>query len=188
MDELAARVGANVRFLRAGSGLSLGQLAARSGVAKSTLSQIEAGTTNPTLATLEALAGALSVDVRELLASIVADAVVTVRRGSGADVSGESSVGELMQSATVGPSVVEFHRLRLEAGTHEASPSHGAGAREHVLVESGSLEAGPVDARVVLGAGDYASYPGDRLHRFEAVGEEAASYWIVATYPRRLGE
>lgn len=185
MDDVWERLGANVRLLRESQGVSLTQLAVRTGVAKSTLSQLEAGSANPTLATMDAVAKALSVDVPRLLGESPRAGVLHVRKGAGADVSGQSSAAELMRSALVGPSVVEFHRIRLEAGTHESSPSHGAGSFEHVLVVSGTVHVGPPDAQVLAGPGDYVSYPGDAVHRFEA-GDTAAEYWIVATFPRSL--
>lgn len=189
MEELAQRLGANVRFLRHSHGLSLSQLAARSGVAKSTLGQIEAGATNPTLATIHSLAVALSTDVKHLVDSAEADAkTVIVRAGEGADVSGETSIAQLMRTTLVGPSVLELHSVVLTAGTHETSPSHGSGSQEHVLVTRGRLRLGPAEDSVTAVRGDYVSYSADRPHRFEAVGAEDAEYWIVATFPRRIGE
>ena len=189
MDDLAGRLGANVRFLRHSHGLSLALLAARSGVAKSTLGQIEAGSTNPTLSTIHSLAVALSVEVKQLIDAVEPAAeTVIVRAGEGSDISGETSVAQHMRTALVGPSVVEFHRVTLEAGTHETSPSHGSGSLEHVLVTRGSVVLGPAEDAVTAHVGDYVSYPGDRPHRFEALGAEPAEYWIVATFPRRLGE
>ncbi|CAG7610112.1 hypothetical protein LEUCIP111803_01263 [Leucobacter soli] len=181
------RVGTNVRFIRESHGISLAQLAARTGVAKSTLSQLEAGASNATLTTIGSVAGALSVDVAELVREHEEEQVVVVRRGDGADVSDQGSVGEHMRTALVGPSVLEFHRIRLDAGSYESSPSHGLGSREHLLVVSGALKAGPNDARIVARAGDYVSYPGDQVHHFEAVEGESAEYWIVATFPRTMG-
>ena len=132
------------------------------------------------------MATALSVDVGELLGESSNDDVTHVRRGTGVDDSGGDSVSELMRSALVGPSILEFHRIQLTAGSQESSPSHGSGSREHVLVLSGPLELGPLDNRVLADTGDYVAYPGDRIHHFEATGTDDAVYWIVATFPRSL--
>jgi XRE family transcriptional regulator, regulator of sulfur utilization len=187
MDELAQAIGANVRRLRERSRMSLSELAQRSGIAKSTLSQLESGTTNPTVSTLSALSEALSVDIRDLLSvDVQKHEVLVVRRGVGTDVSGESSTGQMVRSLTVGPSVVEFHRLELRPGTHETSASHGVGSREHVLVTDGQLTVGPEGSTVTLHEGDYASYPADQVHRWINDGDAVARYWIVASYPRSL--
>ncbi len=57
--ELAQEVGARLRRLRQDRGLSLSELARRSGVGKGTLSELETGQRNPTLETLYALTTAL---------------------------------------------------------------------------------------------------------------------------------
>jgi quercetin dioxygenase-like cupin family protein len=40
---------------------------------------------------------------------------------------------------------------------------------EHVVVAAGKLRAGPVDHLVDLDPGDYATFPGDVAHRYEAL-------------------
>ena len=61
-----AAVAASLRRERTRAGLSLAELARRAGVAKSTLSQLEAGTGNPSLETLWALGVALNVPFARL--------------------------------------------------------------------------------------------------------------------------
>ena len=68
MQESIAALATNVRSLRESHGLSLAQLAERSGAAKATLFKIEQQRTNPTLETLMALARTFSVTVGDLLA------------------------------------------------------------------------------------------------------------------------
>jgi transcriptional regulator with XRE-family HTH domain len=58
-------VGARLRMLRAGAGLSIRALAERSGLNVNTLSLIENGKTSPSVSTLQQLAGALGVPVTE---------------------------------------------------------------------------------------------------------------------------
>lgn len=58
-------VGARLRMLRAGAGLSIRALAERSGLNVNTLSLIENGKTSPSVSTLQQLAGALGVSVTE---------------------------------------------------------------------------------------------------------------------------
>lgn len=56
---LGDEVGRRLKQLRVDSGLSLSELARRSGVGKGTLSELETGRRNPTLETLYALTTAL---------------------------------------------------------------------------------------------------------------------------------
>jgi transcriptional regulator with XRE-family HTH domain len=60
-------VAAAIRRERERAGLSLSELAKRAGLAKSTLSQLEAGLGNPSVETLWALAAVLAVPVSRLI-------------------------------------------------------------------------------------------------------------------------
>lgn len=187
IDDTMKRVGAKVRHLRQAQNMSISWLADRSGVAKSTLTQIEGATSNPTLATLISLADALSCTLEDLiLGSSDDEQMVIVRHGEGLDVSDESIEAHLVQSAIVGPSVIEFHAMRLKKGKSEVSATHGLGAREHVVVTQGRVVAGPIsEQEQVLQAGDYASYRADISHRWTAVDGDAR-IWVITTYPRAV--
>ena len=152
---------------------------------KATLSQIEAGRGNPRLETLRDLAVALGVEVTELLEP---PAPGGARRScvsdGGLDISDTVVAGRLVRSLTVPAAVVEFYDNEIPPGGKEVSASHGVGAHEHVYVLAGRVLAGPVDAPVELGRGDYAAYPADRPHLWECVGKTPARIWITQVMPR----
>ena len=75
-------IAAALRRERHRSGLSLSEVARRAGVAKSTLSQLEAGTGNPSLETLWALCVALDIPFSRLL-DPPRPAVQVIRAGEG---------------------------------------------------------------------------------------------------------
>ena len=181
----AAALAANVRRLRAARGLTLRQLADRAGVAKTTLYKIEARRGNPTLDTLVALAAFFGVGLDELAGARDAPLVDVVRAGSGGvDISGTASRAALLRSMMVGGTLVEVVEAEIHPGLSETAVSHGAGAREHVLVRSGRVIAGPAGDEVELGPGDYATYAADRPHRWGNAGGEDAVIWVVHTFPR----
>src|SRR5882762_10068596 len=60
-------IAASLRRERRRTGLSLTEVARRAGIAKSTLSQLESGTGNPSLETLWALSVALEIQISQLL-------------------------------------------------------------------------------------------------------------------------
>src|SRR5262249_56161263 len=64
--DVVALIAASLRRERARSGLSLTELARPAGIAKSTLSQLESGTGNPSVETLWALRDALGLPVSRL--------------------------------------------------------------------------------------------------------------------------
>jgi transcriptional regulator with XRE-family HTH domain len=75
-------VARNVRRLRPERGYSQSELARRSGLAKQTLSGVEAGDANPTVLTLTAIADALAVLVAHLLTEYGSPHLRQARRGS----------------------------------------------------------------------------------------------------------
>lgn len=71
MDKLTLdTLGRHLQSLRLARGLSLSQLAADAGMAKSNLSRLEQGNGNPTLDTIWRLAGRLNVPFGNLVAPI----------------------------------------------------------------------------------------------------------------------
>jgi transcriptional regulator with XRE-family HTH domain len=184
MRSAAAHLADNLRQLRAERGLTAAELSARSGLGKATLSQIEAGRGNPRLETLRDLAAALGVEVTDLLAPPTGNGATVVRRDGGLDISDAVVAGRLVRSLTMPAAVVEFYDNRIPPGGKEVSASHGVGSHEHVYVLAGRVLAGPVDAPVELGRGDYAAYPADRPHMWECVGSTPARVWITQVMPR----
>ena len=75
-------IAASLRRERDRHGISLAELARRAGVAKSTLSQLEAGTGNPSIETLWALAVALDVPFSNLV-DPPEEPVQVIRAGQG---------------------------------------------------------------------------------------------------------
>lgn len=69
MERTLVQLGARLMRLRRARGLSVEELAARAGVAKGNLSEIERGLRDPRYTTLVALAGALGVPLVQMLAS-----------------------------------------------------------------------------------------------------------------------
>lgn len=173
----------NVRQLRESHGLSLSQVSDRSGIAKATLFKVERGRTNPTLETLVSIADTFGVSVHSLIAVEPRADVEVVRAGEGTDISDDSSIGRVVRNQVIGAGTLEVHHQVFHPGANETSPSHGAGAREHVIVERGSIRVGPVGEEVLLHAGDYATYLANRTHRWQTM-EDRTSVWIFHTFPR----
>jgi transcriptional regulator with XRE-family HTH domain len=73
-DWVAARLGPRVRARRLELGLTLRELARRTGVSPSCVSQIERGLRPPSVGTLRALASELDISAAELLAEPVPSA------------------------------------------------------------------------------------------------------------------
>src|SRR5438045_7127678 len=73
-------VGNRIRALREGMGLSLRDLAERSGVSAPMLSQVERGDTSPTLAVASRIASGLELSLSQLLRLDETEGITIVRR------------------------------------------------------------------------------------------------------------
>jgi quercetin dioxygenase-like cupin family protein len=67
--------------------------------------------------------------------------------------------------------------IELEPGRVRHADAHLPGSVEHLVVAAGRMRTGPLDAVVELGPGDYAAFPGDVPHLYEAL--EAGSWAVL---------
>ncbi len=171
MDRTAplATIAASLRRERERHGVSLTELARRAGIAKSTLSQLEAGVGNPSVETLWALAVVLDVPFSRLVDPPDAP-VRVVRAGEGPAIRSEHApfTGTLLAACPPGARR-DLHVITGEPGPPREAHGHIQGTTEHMIVTSGRWRAGPVGGEVELGVGDYARFPGDRPHTYEAL-------------------
>jgi transcriptional regulator with XRE-family HTH domain len=164
-----ATIAKSLRERRERAGLSLTELARRAGIAKSTLSQLEAATGNPSVETLWALAVALDVPFSQLVEPPAAP-VRVVRASERPGVHAEQAhfTGSLLAA---GPPHArrDVYVISLEPGADRHALAHIAGTVEHLIVAAGRVRTGPADQVIELGPGDYAAFPGDVAHVYEAV-------------------
>ncbi|MFF4276377.1 helix-turn-helix domain-containing protein [Streptomyces sp. NPDC001536] len=158
-----------LRRERARVGLSLSELAKRAGIAKSTLSQLEGASGNPSVETLWALAVALGVPFSALVEP-PAPSVQVIRAGQGPSVASEQAnyVGTLLSSSPPGARRDIYH-ISAEPGAARDSEPHIPGSVEHLIVSTGRVKAGPAGQEVELEPGDYMAYRGDVAHSYEAL-------------------
>ncbi len=163
------RIAAALRRERRRAGLSLTEVARRAGIAKSTLSQLESGTGNPSLETLWAICVALDAPFSRLL-DPPRPRVQVIRADEGPTVSAEhASYSATLLAACPPGARRDIYRITAEPGHARASEPHMPGVTEHVVLSAGRALVGVAGEPVELGPGDYISYPGDLPHVFEAL-------------------
>jgi transcriptional regulator with XRE-family HTH domain len=176
-----AAVGARVKALREGMGLSLRDLAERSGVGAATLSQVERGESSPTLTVAARIAEGLELTLSQLLRLEEGRNVVVVRAGSGRRSSRSGhEIEELTPPLPGQRADVSRHRLDpgRSTGGQGDPPIHEPGSRETVVVLSGSVELTVDGERYPLEAGDSATFDADLPHNLHNPG--AATSEILA--------
>src|SRR5262245_58538546 len=124
IEALAGNLAANLRYIRERRGLTQVQLAKQAGLPRSTVSQVETGAGNPTLAVLARLARALGVSIEELL-SAPHSAVQVFRRGElPVEAKGLAIVQKLLPDPIFG---MEIDRIELAAGARMPGVPHRPG-------------------------------------------------------------
>ena len=174
-----AMVAASIRRERERAGLTLTELARRAHIAKSTLSQLEAGTGNPSVETLWALGVALDVPFSRLVES-PQRTVRVVRAGEGPVTFAEQSPYAATLLAACPPHARrDLYRIQADPGEPRRSEPHNPGTSEHLVVAAGRARVGPVEAPVELGPGDYICYAGDAPHVFEALEAQTVALIVM---------
>ena len=170
-----------LRRARDRAGLSLSEVAKRANIAKSTLSQLEAGTGNPSVETLWALGVALDVPFSHLVEP-PRPHVQVIRAGEGPAVFSEraSYVATLLSSCPPNARR-DIYLINAEPGPARCSDPHMPGVVEHVVIGAGRASVGLTDEPIELAPGDYMAYPGDQPHIFEAL-EPGTSAILVSEH------
>jgi transcriptional regulator with XRE-family HTH domain len=159
---------ANLRRLRIARHLSLSELARATGISKATLSSIEGGSSNPTVETLAALAGALRVTLGELLEELPLPPVRVLRAAEAQRRPRDGTlVRGLERFAAQDGEQLSLAEIELPAGHRREHPRRAAGTRIGVFVVAGKLIAGPVERSTELGEGDYMTFLADLPYVFE---------------------
>lgn len=175
-------VGTRVKALRDSMGLSLRDLAERSGVSAPMLSQVERGETSPTLSVAGKIAGGLELSLSQLLRLDEAQHVVVVAKGEGrATRRGGHAVEELTPPLPGQRADVSRHVLEPGSATGGPAdpPMHEPGARETALVLNGSLTLVVDGEDRNLAEGDTVTFDADLPHHFENRSKASAEFVAV---------
>ncbi|MFC7846064.1 helix-turn-helix domain-containing protein [Streptomyces sp. NPDC057382] len=155
-DPVDVRLGARLAELRAGQGWSLGELAERSGVSRSTLSRAERAETSPTAALLNRLCAVYGRTMSQLLSEVEAEPAPVVRAGD-QPVWHDRASGFVRRSVSPPHPALrgELVEGRLTAGAdlaYDRPPV--AGLEQHIWVLEGALDVTAQGTEHRLAAGD----------------------------------
>lgn len=184
-DPVDSRLGVRLAELRAERGWSLGELAERSGVSRSTLSRAERAEISPTASLLNRLCGVYGRTMSQLLSEVEAAPALLVRAA-------DQAVWEDKASGFVRRSVSPPHaglrgelvEGRLAAGADIAYDRPPVpGLEQHIWVLDGRLEVAAQDTRHRLDAGDCLRLRVWGPTRFRSTGPEDARYVLAVVLP-----
>src|SRR5262245_4075606 len=180
-DPVTAAIARNVRSLRQARGWTLAALAARSGVSKGMVVELEQGRTNPSVATVDRLATALGVGLAQLvevgeepeLRIVTGDDAVRLWSGA------KGGWGAFLVG-TQHPAKTELWDWRLEPGDAYDGQIHTKGSRELLYVLEGEITL-VLDHRLRTALPHHAAalYTADRPNRIENDGAVPARTIMV---------
>ncbi|MFC4533580.1 helix-turn-helix domain-containing protein [Sphaerisporangium dianthi] len=184
-ETVTAAIANNVRAQRAHRGLTLDALAARSGVSRGMLVQIEQCRTNPSVTTLTRVADALGVTVARLVEVSDTPVVRVVAAADAATLwrSDKGGSARLLLGSDV-PAILELWDWTLQPGEYHDGDAHPPGTREMLTVLSGELTLSVYGSSHLLRRDDAVLFSADRPHRYANEGAEALRFVMVVTEPR----
>ena len=170
-----------LRARRVELGLSLGDLAERSGVSKTMIAKVEATTSSPTAGVLGRLCGGLGISMSALMAAVETEDAMQLLAGDQPRWRDRAAGLERVAVSPRTPfSGVEVARLRLRAGTVVDYPTPPSVAfAQHIIGVSGRVRFTVGQSDFVVGRGDCVAARIDRPTRFEVLGSGPAEYLVI---------
>ncbi len=175
--------GYNIKKERKKQGLTLEELASRSGVSKSMLSMIERGEKNPSIQVASQIAEGLEVTISYLLGEQQKKEVYVIRSEKRLIYKDESTgVERHLLSPSFPSKGIEFI-LNIIPPMQETGvfPTHESGVKEYIYVAQGKLqiELGSQPEKYLLEKGDSIYFEADLSHRFINLSKEECHYYLV---------
>ena len=173
----------NLKRLRVERNLSLGQLAEASEVSKVMLSQIEKGSTNPTINTLWKIAHGLKVPYTALLEREDNLASITHKKNLVVQTSPEGNYRIACYYPSTPQRNFEQFMIEMDAGTQYCSIGHNERSLEYILVLEGSLRLEVNQTIYELAEGDAIEFSAAQKHIYKAGKECTLKAIIINFYP-----
>lgn len=164
-------LGRHIQNLRTARGLSLSQLAADAGIAKSNLSRLEQGNGNPTIDTIWRLAMQLDIPFGSLVSPIsepVGEDGVLVR---------------LIDQGNDSPKV-DVYWMSCAPNTSRQAEPHTQGTKESITVVSGQMETGTETEKALIGPGESYCFAADQPHIYRTF-EQWSTVIVTVIYDQQ---
>jgi len=188
-DAALARIARRVRRWREEAGFTLQQLAARSGVATSTVQKVEALQMVPSVAVLLKLARGLGRSASDLVADAPARAAVVHLApgdrhpvGSPRRLLAERLSGDLIDAR------IEMWRITLHPGCGSGAEPFAYSGEELALGEAGEITFRIGDEEHLLRPGDVLHFKASAPHLWRNEGRAVARFALLGTVPAALRE
>lgn len=181
--DLGKIIAINLKELRTERNLTLGQLSKMSKISKAMLSDIEKGSSNPTINTIWKIANGLNVPYTKLMEGIEKEATV-VRKSETVAQSGETEnyrVYCYFKSTPVRN--FELFYVELDAHSSNASIGHSEKAQEYVYIIQGELVLRTETGDYALNEGDSLVFDSSLKHTYINQQDILLAFMVINYYP-----
>lgn len=176
-------VGAQIRRRRLEHRWTLDTAAARLGVSRRLLVQIEAGEANPSLSTLLAIAAGFGIALVDLLAETETPTITVQPDPDNAPILWTGSAGGRGR-LLVASRGLELWHWTLQPGEERTADAHRPGSREALTVTAGTLTVELASGdRAVLRRGQAAAFAADVDHRYTNHTNRPAQFTLAVHEP-----
>ena len=182
MNDVASRLGRNMRALREGRSLTQAQMAKTANLPRATWANLESGAANPTLTVLDRVATAFQLTIEELIAAPRSEARHYAKGALPVKLRGTVSIRKLLPDPIPG---MELDRLELPPHARMTGVPHMPGTREYLTCETGELVLVASGEEYRLSAGDVVAFRGDQRHSYTNPGARLAVAYSVVVIARR---
>ncbi len=184
LDHLTQSLARNLRRWRQERGFTLDALAARAGVSRGMLIQIEQARTNPSVGTVVKVADALGVSLTTLLDFDTEPQVRIVPPGQAVRLwSTDAGSHSTLLAGVEAPGPLELWAWRLMPGESSTSDAHPQGATELVHVTAGVLTLVADGTPYEIAAGSSASFESHVPHGYGNDGDVPVEMTMAVAVP-----
>lgn len=184
LDQLTQSLARNLKHWRTDRGYTLDALAARAGVSRGMIIQIEQARTNPSVGTTVKIADALGISITTLLEYDQGPQVRIVAPGDAVRMwSTEAGSYTSLLVGTEAPGPFEMWDWRLMPGEHSESDPHPAGTTELLHVRRGELILVVDGDEHAIPAGASATFEASAAHEYRNDGEEVVEMTMAVVVP-----
>ena len=173
LADLSQNLAQNLSGFREKRRMSQAQLARLAGLPRSTLTNLESGSGNPSLHNLAKLGAALQVSLEELLARphprLHLVRAASVKKQSRAQ--GMAYIFKLLPDPIPG---MEIDRMEIKPGARFAGVPHVANTKEYLICIQGSVTVAVAGESATLLEGDVLAFPGDEAHSYANTARSVA--------------
>ena len=186
LDKTSRNLANNIISLRKKRGLSQSQLAERSQLPRSTISNFESGIGNPSLQNLMKLSSALQISIEELLSPPRSECLLIKSHNVPVQIrqNGQAHIYKMLPDKISG---AEIDRIELSVGGRMGGVPHLDGTKEYFICEQGEIQLAVSGQKFQLKYGDVLSFRGDQPHSYLNSGKtKAIGFSVVFVTPSGL--